>query len=98
MTDKAGRGRAIVRESEEELEPSQVLEAAGRFLPVALASMVAKYVRELLMQRLNRFFRGQMTGLKPTAGYFKDGRRYVTEIKPVIQRLHLASSDLVRTA
>ena len=79
------------------LTVSFALEADGRFLPVALASMIAKYVRELLMQRLNRFFRGQMTGLKPTAGYFTDGRRYVTEIKPVIQRLHLASSDLVRT-
>ncbi len=31
MTDEAGRGRAIVRESDQELEPSQVLEAAGRF-------------------------------------------------------------------
>ena len=31
MTGKAGRGRAIVRESEKELEPSLVLEAAGRF-------------------------------------------------------------------
>ncbi len=31
MTDKAGRGPAIVRQGEEELEPSQVLEAAGRF-------------------------------------------------------------------
>ena len=31
MTDKAGRGRALVRQSVEDLEPSQVLEAAGRF-------------------------------------------------------------------
>ncbi|HEY5625248.1 MAG TPA: VTT domain-containing protein [Dehalococcoidia bacterium] len=31
MTDEAGRGQTIVREGEEELESSQVLEAAGRF-------------------------------------------------------------------
>ncbi len=31
MTDEAGRGHVIVRESEEELQPSQVLEVAGRF-------------------------------------------------------------------
>ena len=31
MTDQAGRGSVIVPESEEELEPSQVLEVAGRF-------------------------------------------------------------------
>ena len=90
--------RYLVTRGDSQLTVSFALEADGRFLPVALASMVAKYVRELLMQRLNRFFRRQMSGLKPTAGYFKDGRRYVTEIKPVIQRLHLASSDLVRTA
>ena len=37
-------------------------------LPVALASMAAKLVRELLMQRLNRFFTERMPGLAPTAG------------------------------
>ncbi|MCI0784315.1 MAG: VTT domain-containing protein [Chloroflexi bacterium] len=31
MTGEAGRGHVIVREGEEELEPSQVLEVAGRF-------------------------------------------------------------------
>ncbi len=31
MTDQAGRGSVIVPESEEELEPSQVLEVAGQF-------------------------------------------------------------------
>ena len=70
--------------------------ADGRFLPVALASMLAKYVRELLMLRLNRYFRAQMPDLKPTAGYFTDGRRYLTEIKPLMKRLDLAPSQLVR--
>jgi len=31
MTDEAGPGRAVAREGDEELEPSLVLEAAGRF-------------------------------------------------------------------
>ena len=31
MTDQAGRAQAVVREGGEELEPSQVLEVAGRF-------------------------------------------------------------------
>ncbi len=90
--------RYTVTRGDSLLTGSFATDADGRFLPVALASMVAKYVRELLMKRLNRFFQEQMTGLEPTAGYFKDGRRYVTEIKPVFQRLNLVPSDLVRTA
>jgi hypothetical protein len=71
-------------------------EAEADHLPVALASMIAKYVRELFMLRLNRFFGCQMNDLKPTAGYFKDGRRYLADIEPVIARLGLNRSDLVR--
>ncbi len=72
------------------------LEADGRFLPVALASMIAKYTRELLMLRLNRFFRAELPQLKPTAGYYGDAPRYVTEIKPVMRRLRLSPSQLIR--
>ena len=97
VAETATLSRYLVSRGGSSLTVSFAVEADGRFLAVALASMVAKYVRELLMQRLNRFFGGQMTGLKPTAGYFTDGRRYGTEITPVIQRLHLASNDLVRT-
>ncbi len=78
------------------LTVSFAVEADARFLPVALGSMIAKYVRELLMLRLNRFFRAELPQLKPTAGYFGDGPRYVTEIKPVMRRLHLQPSHLVR--
>jgi hypothetical protein len=36
---------------------------------VALASMVSKYVRELLMMEFNRFWQTQVSDLRPTAGY-----------------------------
>jgi hypothetical protein len=78
------------------LTVSFATEADARFLPVALASMIAKYARELLMLRLNRFFRAQLPQLKPTAGYFGDAPRYVTEIKPVMRRLRLSPAQLVR--
>ena len=71
-------------------------EAEGRHLPVALASMVAKYVRELLMIRLNRFFCEQLPTLRPTAGYWADAGRYLTEVKPLFQRLRLPATMLVR--
>lgn len=73
-------------------------ESEQRHLPAALASMTAKYVRELLMGRLNRFFQGYLPEIKPTAGYVQDGRRYVEEIAPVIERLQIDRSRLVRRA
>ena len=71
-------------------------EAESQHLPVALASMIAKYVRELRMLRLNRFFQEQMPTLAPTAGYVLDARRYLAEIEPVIDRLGLNRAELVR--
>ena len=70
--------------------------ADARHLPVALASMAAKTVRELLMNRLNAFFAQQKPGLKPTAGYVQDGRRWVSEIGDLPERLQIPRRDLVR--
>jgi ribonuclease HII len=72
-------------------------ESETHHLPVALASMAAKYVRELLMLRLNRFFTGHLPELKPTAGYVQDGRRYLRDIALVIDELRLPRRSLVRS-
>jgi ribonuclease HII len=90
--------RYVLRRGDSALTVSFALGGDGRFLPAALASMTAKYVRELLMLRLNRFFRDRLPKLKPTAGYHGDARRYVTEIKPVMEKLGVSSSELVRSA
>jgi hypothetical protein len=50
------------------------------FLPAALASMFAKYLRELAMRAFNAFWQAQAVGLKPTAGYPVDARRFIQEI------------------
>ncbi len=50
------------------------------FMPAALASMASKYIRELSMRALNRFWQQQVDGLKPTAGYPVDARRFRAEI------------------
>ena len=49
---------------------------AERHLPTALASMTAKYVRELSMRLSNAFWQKQIPGLKPTAGYPVDAQRF----------------------
>jgi hypothetical protein len=49
-------------------------------LPTALASMAAKYVRELHMHQLNAYFRARVPGLRPTAGYGRDAWRFLAEV------------------
>jgi len=49
-------------------------------LPTALASMAAKYVRELHMHQLNAYFRARVAGLRPTAGYGRDAWRFLAEV------------------
>ena len=72
------------------------VEAEEKHLPVALASMTAKYIRELMMLRLNRFFRRRLPELKPTAGYYQDGRRFIEEVEPVIRELRIDRREFVR--
>lgn len=54
--------------------------ADSRYLPVALASMLSKYTRELCMELLNSYWRPRVADLKPTAGYYQDGKRFLLEI------------------
>lgn len=58
------------------------------FPPAALASMLAKYLRERLMQPLNAFWQGHLPQLKSTAGYPVDAQRFRAAIEPVAQRLN----------
>jgi hypothetical protein len=45
------------------------IDADARHLPVALSSMLGKYVRELWMERQNRFYRGHAPELAEVSGY-----------------------------
>ncbi len=56
-----------------------------RHLPVALASMVCKYLRELSMKLFNQYWAERQPGLKPTAGYPLDAGRFRDDIA-VLQR------------
>ena len=59
-------------------------EAEEAHLPVALASMTAKLVRELSMARFNRYWCARMPELKPTAGYVQDARRWLEDLDGVM--------------
>ncbi|MEM0984031.1 MAG: hypothetical protein AAGI17_08790 [Planctomycetota bacterium] len=71
-------------------------EAEDACLPVALASMTAKLVRELAMMRFNRYWSARLPELKPTAGYVQDARRWLRDAAPVLTDADRAS--IVRIA
>jgi len=54
--------------------------ADRRHFAVALASMVAKYVRELCMEGFNRYWAERVPGIVPTAGYWSDGQRFLADL------------------
>jgi ribonuclease HII len=65
-------------------------------LCVALASMISKYLRELLMHEFNDFWLIHVPGLKPTAGYPGDARRFFQAIRPAATRLGISEGALWR--
>ena len=69
--------------------------ADGESIAVALASMTAKYLREVSMRQFNRHWQTHLPGLKSTAGYPVDGQRFYAEIAPLLAGLNLAE-DAVR--
>jgi hypothetical protein len=63
---------------------------------VALASMVSKYLREVLMLEFNHFWQNHVPGLKPTAGYPSDAARFFEAIRPLLPGLGLAEGTIWR--
>jgi len=98
VADFAGVSVADVRVVEETPDRSRYFVPAGGrsigvvfqvgservHLPIALASMTAKYVRELAMVRFNRYWSGRMAGLRPTAGYWQDAKRWLKDAGGVL--------------
>jgi ribonuclease HII len=73
--------------------------AAGgedRSFPTALASCLAKYLRELMLHLLNQYFCARQPGLRPTAGYYTDGRRFLRDIAPTLDTAAVPRNLLVR--
>ncbi|MCC7475505.1 MAG: hypothetical protein IT425_08925 [Pirellulales bacterium] len=59
------------------------------FLPTAIASMTAKYLRELAMEAFNTFWKAHLPHLRPTAGYPLDARRFRAEIESTRRKLNI---------
>ncbi|MEM6312669.1 MAG: hypothetical protein AAF743_01190, partial [Planctomycetota bacterium] len=61
------------------------------------ASILAKYAREALMHRFNAWWAGHVPGLKPTAGYWTDGLRFLADIEDARNALGLDEAALRRS-
>ena len=73
-----------------------VVGADDNYLPVSLASMVSKYIRELLIGSMNRYFAAFHPGLRPTAGYWKDGLRFIEDLKTYLPHIQIDNNQLIR--
>ncbi|MEN1678475.1 MAG: hypothetical protein AAGJ46_02705 [Planctomycetota bacterium] len=65
-------------------------------LPTALGSMTAKLLRELSMRAFNDFWCSRVEGLKPTAGYPVDAKRFKREIEARQAELGITDTVLWR--
>ena len=80
---------------------SFLVEGEQKFMPIAIASMIAKLSRELAMERFNRYW-GVLASelghaeLKPTAGYTQDGRRWLKDAAGLVSAQD--QRELVRIA
>ncbi|MEJ2649147.1 MAG: hypothetical protein P8016_12165 [Sedimentisphaerales bacterium] len=74
-----------------------VVGADNKYMPVSLASMTSKYVRELLISNMNQYFTSFDSDLKPTAGYWKDGLRFINDIKTCLPHVHYETRQLIRS-
>ena len=71
--------------------------AEAQWMPVAIASMLAKYLREALMGRFNAWWVGQQPGVVPTAGYYTDGMRFLADVQTRRMELGIEDGEMVRS-
>jgi hypothetical protein len=58
--------------------------------------MVSKYLREKLMACINSYFLEKCRTLKPTAGYWTDGKRFINDLKTIAPQIQYDPNQLIR--
>lgn len=109
ISDTLGNGEWVIAERETASESdyrvlATSVDSSFRFIPkaesacptVALASMLAKHLREELMAMFNKWWLSKIPGLLPTAGYPGDAPRFIDFIQPVANRMGIAMDEIVR--
>ena len=68
----------------------------ARHLPIALASLYSKYLRELFLRGFNAYWLEHAPGIRRTAGYAADANRFLAETADARQRLGTNEALLIR--
>lgn len=69
---------------------------AEEHFPVALASMVCKYLRQLAMVLFNQYWQARQPDLEPTAGYPTDAIRFRRDVAALRGELKIDDNDFWR--
>ena len=98
LGETEARSAYLVRAADRQMAVTFQTQAEEAHMPTALASMAAKYTRELMMQRFNAYFAQLAPDVAPTAGYGTDANRWRDAIAPCLQHAHIDPARLRRRA
>jgi ribonuclease HII len=96
VQESESKSTYVLRDLPRRLHLSFEVGADARHLAVSLASMVSKYVRELLIESMNRYFVALNPELKPTAGYWQDGLRFLNDLRMCLPDFPIDSYRMIR--
>jgi hypothetical protein len=96
ISEGDGRSEYRLRRDEHAVRIIWCEKAEAQCLPVAAASMLSKYLREMLMRRFNAYWKVHIPDVKPTAGYYNDGLRFLRDIQQKRKELRITDDLLVR--
>ena len=85
-----------VVDEQRKMEISFVEKGEETCMAVALASIFSKYVRELFMHLENQYWLHFMPNLKPTAGYYTDALRFLSQIADVRKKEAIQDNIVIR--
>lgn len=85
-----------VVDGQRKMEISFMEKGEDTCMAVALASIFSKYVRELFMHLENQYWLHLVPNLKPTAGYYTDALRFLSQIADVRKKEAIQDNIVIR--
>lgn len=85
-----------IKKFDREMVVSFIKNAEDKHFPAALASMYSKYMRELFIKLFNAYWQEKIPGLKPTAGYPLDSKRFLQQIYEARKSSGITDQILIR--
>jgi hypothetical protein len=97
LSEEESRSDYRLRRGEKSVYITFREKSESQCLPVAMASMLSKYLRECLMHRFNAFWSRHLPEVTPTAGYYNDGLRFLRDIEVKRRELGIRDEELIRS-